>query len=130
MRVKELSPATIDRIKKLRYDRIFEKHESPEEWSWDLEDDSEVLAVEGRQVLLPIPARNLPNITVLRCIIGEHGDTLTLFFKDMTYVRDPKFEAFYSGFLAVCDKLPGEEFFVAIVYHEWFTSAPLRLMQL
>ena len=25
-----------------------------------------------------------------------------------------------AGFVAICDKFPDEEFYVAIVYHEWF----------
>ena len=127
MRVKDLSPAVVERIKTLRYDSIIEKHEGPEKWSWVMEDGTEFLTVEGRHVLLPVPAANLPNMSVLRCIVGDGGDTLTLFIKDTTYVPDPKQEAFYAGFLAVCDRLPGEEFFIAIVYHDWFMSAPQRL---
>jgi hypothetical protein len=128
MRVKDLSPQVVDRIDKLRYDRIFEKHEGPEKWSWVLEDGAEFLAVDGRYVLLPVPAANLPNMSVLRCIVGDGGDTLTLFLKDTTYVPpNSDQEAFFAGFVAVCDRLPGEPFFVAIVYHEWFMSAPLRL---
>jgi hypothetical protein len=29
-------------------------------------------------------------------------------------------ETFFAGYLAVCDRFPGEEFYVAHVYHEWF----------
>jgi hypothetical protein len=29
-----------------------------------------------------------------------------------------------AGFLAVCERLPGEQFFVASVYHEWFIFEP------
>jgi hypothetical protein len=127
MRFKDLSPEVIDRIRQLRYDRIIEKHEGPEEWSWVLEEDPEFLSVDGQHVLLPVPGKNHPNIAVLRCVVGEGGETLTLFLKDTTYVPDPKQQAFFAGFLAVCDRLPGEAFFVAIVYHEWFMWAPVRL---
>ena len=127
MRVKDLSPAVVDRIRQLRYARIIEKHEGPDKWSWALEEGPEFLSVDGRLVLLPVPAANHPNITVLRCIVGDGGDTLTLFLKDTTYVPDATQEAFFAGFLAVCDRLPGEEFYVALVHHEWFMSAPLRL---
>lgn len=34
MRVKNLSPQTLDRIKSSRWDRIIEKHEGPETWEW------------------------------------------------------------------------------------------------
>jgi len=27
---------------------------------------------------------------------------------------------FCAGRMAVCDRVPGEEFFLAIVFHEWF----------
>jgi hypothetical protein len=37
-----------------------------------------------------------------------------------TYVPDPQDEMFDAGFVAVCDKMPGEAFFLAIVYHKWF----------
>ncbi len=29
-------------------------------------------------------------------------------------------DPFFSGFLAVCDRLVGENFYLAVVYHEWF----------
>ena len=32
MKLAELSPATIERIKSVRYDRIIEKHEGLEDW--------------------------------------------------------------------------------------------------
>jgi hypothetical protein len=41
---------------------------------------------------------------------------LTLFLRDPTYGE----EWYDSGFLAICEKLPGQEFFLATVYHEWF----------
>jgi hypothetical protein len=127
MREMDLSPEAIERIKLLRYDCIVEKHEGPEKWSWVLEEAPEFFEVEGRSVLLPLPGKNLHNVSVMRCIVGDGGNSLTLFLKDTTYVPDPKQEAFFAGFVAVCDRLPGEEFFVAIVYHEWFMSAPHRL---
>jgi hypothetical protein len=71
-------------------------------------------------VLLPIGKEHLPNITVLRCIASDDGQTLTLFLKDTTFATDPRYETLMAGFLAICDKMPGEDFFVAIVYHEWF----------
>src|SRR5689334_9918324 len=101
MRLKDLPPGVIERIKKLHYDRIFEKHEGPERWSDVLEDDApEFLAVDGQQVLLPVPAENHQNLSVLRCIVGDGGESLTLFIKDTTYVPDPKQEAFFAGFVA------------------------------
>ena len=127
MKLANLSWDVRKRIEQLRYDCILEKHEGPEKWSDVLKfDDPEFLDVQGRSVLLPVPADDHPNITILRVIEGDEGRSLTLFLKDTTRVPTPRDEAFFAGFLAVCDKLDGEDFFVAIVYHEWFLSAPLR----
>ena len=35
-------------------------------------------------------------------------------------VSDPEWEYFEAGRLAICEKIPGENFYVATVYHEWF----------
>ncbi|MGF1515463.1 MAG: hypothetical protein ACFB5Z_17425 [Elainellaceae cyanobacterium] len=72
--------------------------------------------VEGRAVLLPVERSHHENVTVLRAIWSADGQSLTLFLKDTTYGN----EWYDSGFLAVCDKLVGEEFYVATLYHEWF----------
>jgi hypothetical protein len=127
MKLTDLSADARERIKRLRYDCILEKHEGPEKWADVLEcDGPDFLDVQGHPVLLPVPAADHPNITVLRAIEGDQGRSLTLILKDTTRVPNPRQEAFFAGFLAVCDKMDGEEFFVAIVYHEWFLSAPLR----
>jgi hypothetical protein len=127
MKLADLSPESLEKIKKLRYDCIIRKHEGPEKWSDDLKfNEVDFLEVEGHAVLLPIPASHHPNVTVLRCIVGDQGQSLTLFLKDTTLVQDPRQQSFFAGFLAVCDRLPGEEFFVALVYHDWFLSASIR----
>lgn len=118
-----LSAATVETIKTLRYDRIVEKHEGPFDWRFLVEHgDAEFIEVAGRPVLLPVYRDQHANISVLRCIVSEDGRSLTIFLKDTTYTQDvePEDEFFYAGFVAVCDKFPGEEFFVATVYHEWF----------
>lgn len=128
MKLADLPPETRERIRRLRYDRIIEKHEGPEKWSWVVDDyKTDFLTIEGRHVLLPVPGKHLRNITVLRSIPSADGLSLTLFLKDTTLVDDPKWESLMAGFIAICDKFPGEEFYVAIVYHEWFISAGYRL---
>ena len=77
------------------------------------------MSVKGYSVLLPIDRDHHPNITFLRCIVGDNGQTLTLFLKDTTFINDPEDEML-AGFVAVCDKMPGEDFYIAILYHEWF----------
>lgn len=127
MKVSNLPPQTIEKIKSYRWDRIIEKHEGPEDWKSVLKYyDPEFMVINGYHVLLPVPQEQHPNITILRCIVGDNGKTLTLFLKDTTYVDNPDDEMFFAGFVAVCGKVPGEEFFIAIVYHEWFiTENPL-----
>ena len=121
MKLSDLSPATRKRLDAWRWDRIIEKHEGPEDWGGTLRyTDAQFIDVDGRAVLLPLDADQRPNVTILRTIVSEDERTLTIFLKDTTYVTHPDDELFMAGFLAVCDKFPGEEFYVAVVYHEWF----------
>ena len=121
MQLANMPPAVIAKIKSYRYDRILEKHEGPESWASVLQYyDPEFMVVNGYHVLLPIAREQHPNITVLRCLVSHDGRTLTLFLKDTTYVTDPADELFFAGRVAVCDKVEGEEFFLAVLYHEWF----------
>jgi hypothetical protein len=117
MKLSNLSPEVIEKIKSYRWDGILGKHEGPETWDSVLEyGNPELMEIDGHHVLLPIRKKEHPNITILRCIPSADDNTLTLFLKDTTYVDD----MFESGFMAVCDRFPGEDFFLAIVYHEWF----------
>lgn len=121
MKLSDLSTSTLAKIRAYRYDRIIEKHEGPERWESVFEyDDPEFLLINDYPVLLPIGREHHPNITILRCIPSADDQTLTLFLKDTTYAEDPKYEHFWAGFVAVCEKVPGEEFFIATPYHEWF----------
>jgi hypothetical protein len=76
------------------------------------------MTIEGHAVLLPVERSQHANITIIRTIWSADGQSLTLFLKDTTHYDDK----FSSGFLAVCDKIPGETFFLAVVYHEWFIT--------
>jgi len=121
MKLSDLSPENLKRLKAWRWDRIIEKHEGPVDWASVLRyGEPEFININGHDVLLPVGQDHHPQITVLRCIIGDGGQSLTLFLKDTTYVTDPECEFFQAGFVAVCDRFPGESFFVAVVYHEWF----------
>ncbi|EAZ88288.1 hypothetical protein [Crocosphaera chwakensis] len=117
MKLTQLSQTTLSKIKAVRWDRIIEKHEGPETWESVFRySDPEFMEIEGRWVLLPVESSSHANITILRTIWSENGNSVTLFLKDTTYDDDP----FFSGFLAVCDRLVGEDFYLAVVYHEWF----------
>ncbi|MBG1271776.1 hypothetical protein [Nostoc sp. WHI] len=117
MKISELSTETLEKIKLVRWDRIIEKHEGPENWESVLRyEQPEFLLVEGCPTLLPVDKSHHPNITIIRCIWSGDKNSVTLFLSDTTYEDDP----FFSGFIAVCDRLKNEEFFLAILYHEWF----------
>jgi hypothetical protein len=116
-----LSPEQIEKIKTIRYDRILEKHEGP--WDYDGEFEyghPEFMHFNGRSVLLPVEDEQHQNITMLRDAISADDLILTLFLKDTTYVSSPEDERYFAGRLAICEKMPGEEFYIATVYHECF----------
>ena len=117
MKLSELSTNTIAKIKSVRWDRIIEKHEGPEDWDSVLEYYGlEFLEIDGHWVLLPVNKEHHRNITILRTIWSGDGNSLTLFLKDTTYDDDD----FFSGYMAVCDKVKGEDFWLAILDREWF----------
>ena len=121
MRLSDLAAEVAQRLPSFRWDRIIEKHEGPEDWDSVFRyQDPEFMRIQERDVLLPVDREHHANITVLRCIPSEDGQSLTLFLKDTTHVPDPRSEQFLAGFVAVCDRFPGQDFFVAILYHEWF----------
>lgn len=124
MNLSDLSPSTLDKIKAYRWDRFIEKHEGPETWASVLKYyDPDFMTINGYPVLLPVPRTQHDNITILRCIVSRDEQTLTLFVKDTTFVEDiddPRLAAFYAGFVAICDKFPGEDFYLTIFYHEWY----------
>ncbi|HEY7546079.1 MAG TPA: hypothetical protein VID27_14405 [Blastocatellia bacterium] len=115
MKLEEITPGTLKRISQYRYDRIIEKHEGP--WTWDylIEDHLvEFINVNGYDVLLPVDKEHHQNISILRCIVSDDKQSLTIFLKDTTYET-----GIFAGYVAVCDKEPGEEWYIAILYHEW-----------
>ncbi|KAB8319771.1 hypothetical protein SD81_013245 [Tolypothrix campylonemoides VB511288] len=117
MKVSDLSAEALNKIKSVRWDRIIEKHEGPENWDSVLKYyEPEFMIIEGRFVLLPIDKSHHSNITILRSIWSANGKSLTVFLQDTTYDDDP----FFSGYMAVCDQVAAENFFLAILYHEWF----------
>lgn len=126
-----LSPDALAKINACQWDGIIEKHEGPEQWSSTLRfHDPDFMKIAGRSVLLPVSRERHVNITILRCQASEDGSNLTIFLKDTTYSDGPENEQFDAGFMAVCDKVAGEQFFLAIVYHEWFIIENGSLLEL
>ena len=52
---------------------------------------------------------------ILRCIPSQNEEILTIFLKDTTYYSDVD-----AGFLAICEQVFGERWYVTTVYHEWY----------
>ncbi|MEA5569251.1 hypothetical protein [Anabaena sp. UHCC 0399] len=100
MKLSDLSTETLEKIKLVRWNRIIEKHEGPEDWESVLEyEEAEFIEIEGCAVLLPVDKSHHPNISIIRSIWSRDNNSVTLFVSDTTYEDDP----FFSGFIAVCD---------------------------
>jgi hypothetical protein len=121
IKIETLENSALEKIKTYRYDQILEKHEGPEYWNSIIQyHEPEFMEINGKSVLLPINRKHHKNISILRVLTDEKEKTLTIFLKDITFVENPDDETFFAGFLAICEKVPDETFYIAIVYHEWF----------
>jgi hypothetical protein len=147
MKLADLSEATLQKISKVRWDSIVEKHEGPFAWDCILDDDSEpdffvegtdlsrfarkiedvpeFLIVDDRPILLPIPRKYHPNIEISRTIWSADGNSVTIFLTDTTFSTD----WFEIGYLAICDKVAGENFWLTILYHERFVIEPDSVLE-
>lgn len=121
IQIETLTKNTLEKIKSYRFDRIIEKHEGPEQWDSVIKYyDPEFMEISGKAVLLPVEREQHKNITILRVITDKEDKSLTVFLKDITYVDNSEDEFFSAGFVAICERVKGEEFYIAILYHEWF----------
>ena len=150
MKLADLSPARLDWLKDCLYDSLIEKHEGP--WDWggylldsedheDHEDHAEFLVLDGHEVLLPVPADHNPYISVLHGAASADGQFVTLWLKDMylsslypEYHYTEKDAWFWAGHLAVCQRAPDADWYVAVFYHEMYLqssdSSPARAILL
>ena len=120
MKIRDIPEETRQRIAKVRFDRIIEKHEGPFDWDWWI-NEADFLELDGRWVLLPVPREDHANIHLVRSVLSKDEETVTLFLRDTTYDSEPLF----AGRLAVCERFPGASFYVAMVYHEWYAVPSL-----
>ncbi|MBN1565797.1 MAG: hypothetical protein JXA10_18285 [Anaerolineae bacterium] len=117
----DFAPSIIETIAGLDYDCILEKHEGPGHWSSVLKYyNPEISRLGEFNVLLPVSQDQHPNISLLRHIPSADGKTLLLFLKDTTYANPSEDERFIAGRIAVCERIPDTDIFIATVYHEWF----------
>lgn len=144
--IDKLSPETTRKIESIRWDRIIEKHEGPFKWGNELDtqplrpemakhfpeydpiaETPEFLEIGSYDVLLPVGRKHHPNITILHYFFGQDLSKMVIYLKDTTYDDDP----FCSGFVAICEMIQPENFYIATLYHEWFiidydTHSPLN----
>jgi hypothetical protein len=121
MNLSSLPSFVLEKVRSYKWDGIIEKHEGPFDYgSFNRFMEPDFMVIKGFNVLLPVGRSHHPNITILRCIESVDGNTLTIFLKDTTYVKNPAREFLDAGYVAICDKFPGEDFYIAILYHEWF----------
>jgi hypothetical protein len=121
VKLASLPADVLEKVKAYRWDGFIEKHEGPFGYGkFRRFTDPDFLTINGFDVLLPVDRAHHPNITILRCIESADGDTLTLFLKDTTYVEDPEDEFWGAGYVAICDKFPGADWYITIFYHEWY----------
>ena len=121
MKISDLSAETLEKIKSIRYDQILEKHEGPENWASKFRfGDPEFMTVQDKAVLLPIERSHHSNVTILRTVMSEDGKVLMIYLKDTTFSGNSELDDFFAGRIAICEKMPDEEFFIATIYHESF----------
>ena len=51
-----------------------------------------------------------------RCLEIADKQSLTIFLKDSTFVDRAEHKWFEADFVAVCDKVAGEDFYIAVLY--------------
>ncbi len=133
--VETISLETKNKISSIRWDRIIEKHEGPFTWKNELEpsdlpldlkrfypdfnpidDVAQFMEIGSYDVLLPIGRTHHPNITILKHFFSQDLEKMVIYLKDTTHYED----SFDSGFVAICDLIKPENFYLATLYHEWF----------
>ena len=135
LKLKNLSPETLNKIEQIRWDRIIEKHEGPFTWEDEINvrplppellkhfpdndpisETPEFIEIGSYDVLLPVGRKHHANITILNFFFSQDLNKMVIYLKDTTYGDDN----FSSGFVAICDLIQPENFFIATLYHEWF----------
>ena len=143
LRLAQLPATTRALIRDRDYDKFEEKHEGPWSWEYLISADDEIgaddeptltgepaperaefLRIEGRDALLPVGEDHHPYLSVERVIVSADDRHLVIFLTDITYdALYPHYKHIFNDFMALCVKLPGEDFYVAAVYHQWLPTA-------
>jgi hypothetical protein len=120
MKVADLSRETLEKIEMIQWDSIIGNYEGPCSWKSIFKySKPEFLMIDEHSILLPVDRNQHPNITILRTIWSADNRSLTLLLRDTTYCDDNPRD---NKYMAVCNRMTGEDFFLAILYHEWFVT--------
>ncbi len=132
LKVENLTQETRDKIGKIRWDRFIEKHEGPFDWESEFKTElspemrihfkdydpvaetPQFIEVGNHDVLLPLGRKHHPNITILSHFFSQDLTRLVIYLTDTTYYEDDFF-----GYVAICDLISPENFYLTTFYHEW-----------
>lgn len=126
--VADLSPAVRQQLAVYSVDTLYEKHEG---MPWDIQlHYSSFFEFDGYTILLPVPEKHRPQITLYWLSAGKDGQVVTLYLEDTTYwtekdEADPEMQFLkprYTNFLAICEKVPGQDFYITVLYHHGIIS--------
>lgn len=135
LKIENLSAETIAKIGKVRWDRFVEKHEGPFDWESEFKTElssemrvhfkdynsvaetPQFMEIGSYDVLLPVGRKHHPNITILNHFFSQDLNRLVVYLSDTTYYED-----FFSGFVAICERISPENFYLATFYHEWLQT--------
>jgi len=114
MKLSELSEEAREKIKSHSWNQIVGTPQGSSPWEFVLDfKNPELIEIEGYHVLLPMQKERVLRQTIQRCIPSADGNTLILSFQDLSYGDDGE-----PLFLAICDKLPGEDIFLTTTLYE------------
>jgi hypothetical protein len=141
--ISDIPTEILNTIKKLRYDRILEKHEGP--WTWESAlkyDNACIVHFKDKNetfveftVLMPFPEHHKAQIKMVLCADAEHEEVKTIFFTcpSLAGYDETETNLQWCGFCAVCREvsIPGAgwfenaaPFYVTVLLHETFLIEP------
>jgi hypothetical protein len=114
LKVADLTPEQIEKIKQVRYDYFYEKHEGPFRYSSVFEWDyhyQDFIEMGGHPIFLPIQKEQAPNIKLQRIIPSADGRKQIIYFLDTTWSSQG------DDMVAICEQMPGEVYYIATFLH-------------
>jgi hypothetical protein len=72
--------------------------------------------IDSFNVLLPVGRKHHPNITILHHFLSQDLSKMVIYLKDSTFYGEDE------GYMAICDLVHPENFYIVTIYHEWFIT--------